>query len=373
MKRIIRFVFCIAASVAVLNFASAQIVDQTDFEQFTSGSNFTQASWATAGFTVPWVNGFDVNRGMIDNTYFKSGSKSLRLFYPKGQFGPSGTGGQAPLTVPPQNEYYSSYYVRFSDNFSFGTTSLGGKLPGLSGGNRCSGCAVCTGTNGFTARIMWRTGGKAVIYLYHLNKVNPPCGDNYDIVVGGQTLMFQKGVWYKISQRLKVNSGTNKDGEVEMWINDQHAQIKLYNGTLVDKLTGLQFVTNTDKVDGLYFSTFHGGNDATWAPTVDSYTWFDDIVISTRLSDVVNTTVTSIQNELKTDETIFCFPNPFQNSMTVNRTGYFECRIYDLAGLLVEHKVANDMVEIGQSLDKGAYIMKVISKGESQSTKIIKH
>jgi len=28
-----------------MNFATAQIVGQTDFEQFNSSSNFTQASW----------------------------------------------------------------------------------------------------------------------------------------------------------------------------------------------------------------------------------------------------------------------------------------------------------------------------------------
>ncbi|GAL86851.1 polysaccharide lyase polysaccharide lyase family 14 protein [Sporocytophaga myxococcoides] len=271
----------------------SQIVASTDFEQFSKGSFFTRSQWQSAGFTVPWVNGFDANRAVIDGEYSKSGSNALRLYYPKGQFGTANTGGQAPLMVPPQDEYFISYYVRFSEDFSWGTNSEGGKLPGLAGGGRCSGCATCTGSNGFTARLMWRTNGKAVIYLYHLNKVNPPCGDNYDIVVDGKTLYFEKGQWYKISQRVKVNTGTNKDGEVEMWINDQHAQIKLYNGSLVDKLSGIQFVSNGDKVDALYFSTFHGGSTTDWAPLVDSYVWFDDIVISTKVTDVVNGTVTS--------------------------------------------------------------------------------
>jgi hypothetical protein len=271
---------------------AAQPVEQTDFEQFSGNTAFTRASWESAGFNVPWVDGFDAGRAVTDDSQAYTGMKSLRIFYPGGNFGTANTGGQAPLTVPPLNEYYASYAVRFSEDFSWGTTNEGGKLPGLSGGDRCSGCNNCTGSNGFTARLMWRKGGKAVIYLYHLNKNNPPCGDNFEIMLDGKNVVFQKGVWYKISQRVKVNSGTDNDGEVEMWINDRHAQIKLYNGNLVDKLTGLRFVTNGDKVDALYFSTFHGGGDASWSAATDSYAWFDDIVISTRLSDVVNSVVT---------------------------------------------------------------------------------
>jgi hypothetical protein len=289
-------IFGVAIFSFIFSFVQAQPIVQVDFEQFDNGTNFTRTSWQTAGCTVPWVNGFDANRGAIDNSYARSGSKALRLFYPKGQFGTANTGGQAPLTLPPLDEYYMSYAVLFADDFSWGGTSEGGKLPGLACGGRCSGCAPCTGSNGFTARLMWRTGGKAVIYLYHLDKVSPPCGDNYEIVLGGQTLVFQKGVWYKIAQRVKVNSGSNHDGEVEMWINDQHAQIRLYNGTLVDKLTGIQFVSNGDKVDQFYFSTFHGGGDANWAPKVDSYAWFDDIVVSAKQSDVLGVVTSAYES-----------------------------------------------------------------------------
>lgn len=267
----------------------AQPVISVDFEQFTRESSFTQASWKTAGVSVPWVDGFNQNRVYVDASVAHSGSKSIRVAYPKGQFGPQNTGAQAPLPFVPQQQYYMSYYVRFSDDFSWGTKSEGGKLPGLSGGARCSGCDTCKGNNGFTARLMWRAGGKAVVYLYHMEKIDP-CGENYDIVVNGSTLKFQRGLWYKISERIKVNTTGNHDGEVEIWINDQHAQLKTYAGTLVDQLQGIQFVSNGDKVDNLYFSTFHGGSTTDWAPTVDSYTWFDDFVVSTNKADVISIT-----------------------------------------------------------------------------------
>lgn len=299
-----------------------QIVESTSFEEFADKTNFTKSSWQTAGFSVPWVNGFDQNRGMVDDSYAVTGSKSLRLFYPKGQFGTSNSGGQASLTVAPRDEYFISYYVRFSDDFSWGNTSEGGKLPGLAGGARCSGCATCTGTNGFTARLMWRQGGKAVVYLYHLNKQQPPCGDNYEIFVDGKNFNFQKGKWHKVSQRVKVNTGTNKNGEVEMWIDDKQTQLKLYDGTFVDKLTSIQFVNNGDKVDALYFSTFHGGSNSGWAPTVDSYIWFDDVVISSRQSDVLYKITSLEENSTLNDQNFSPSPNPIKVGQNVKLSNH---------------------------------------------------
>ena len=350
-----RFSLILGAFLSFLSVTTTfgQIVGQTDFEQFTATSSFTKTSWETAGFTVPWVNGFNQSRAIVDGQQSVSGTKSMRLYYPKDQYGPSNTGGQAPLLVTPQDEYYTSYSVRFSDDFSWGSSNEGGKLPGLSGGGRCSGCAVCTGDNGFTARLMWRTGGKAVVYLYHLNKVNPPCGDNYEIMVDGKNLVFEKGKWYKISQRVKVNSGTNSDGEVEMWIDDKHAQIKLYNGTLVEKLTGIQFVNNGDKVDGLYFSTFHGGGDNKWVPTVDSYAWFDDVIISRDLKDVVKP-ITGIDATIENKEVVV-YPNPTDGK--VNLPSHISTwTVYDQVGKAVLNGEGTS-IDFSQ-LKKGMYVIK---------------
>ncbi|HPH15585.1 MAG TPA: hypothetical protein PK029_00315 [Bacteroidales bacterium] len=256
---------------------TAQIFSVTNFESQAVGTPFIRSLWQADGFTTDtWDNGL-ADRTMIDNTTSVSGTKSLRVTYPAGEYGPGPNGTQVPLLFTAQNEAYMSYWVRFSENFSWGTTSEGGKLPGLAGGARCSGCAVCTGTNGFSARLMWRPGGKAVLYLYHLDKVNA-CGDNLDLVFpGGENVIFQKGVWYHIMERVKINSSpTTYDGEVEVWVNGQHVLLT----------TGYRFVTNTDKVDALYFSTFHGGSDATWAPTETCYTWFDDVKIGATKADV---------------------------------------------------------------------------------------
>jgi hypothetical protein len=347
----------------IVHTSEAQISESTDFEQFTVGTNFTQTNWQTAGFSVPWVNGFNQNRAVVDGEIAKSGTNSIRLFYPKGEYGPSATGGQAPLLVEPKDELYASYQVRFSKDFSWGTTSEGGNLPGLSGGARCSGCAVCTGLNGFTARLMWRHDGKAVLYLYHLHKVNPPCGDNYELIVDGKNLLFEKEVWYKISQRVKVNTGTNLDGEVQLWVNDKPAQLKLYNGNLVDKLTGIQFVSNGDKVDGLYFSTFHGGSNATWSPTVDSYTWFDDIIISDQQNDVVEN-ISAVKKKSNNEEVSF-YPNPTTGVINLpeNREDWV---VYDARGYEL-FKVQGTQVDFTK-YPKGIYLI----KSANASFKIVK-
>ncbi len=298
------------------NLAQAQL-SYTGFEGIADETVFTRntgaSSWVGQGFTVPWVNGFDVNRGYIDNAYAHSGSNSLRIFYPTGGYGPPLSGAQAPLMVTPASQYYASYWLRFSDNFSYGNTSQGGKLPGLGGGGRCSGCQPCTGANGFTARLMWRPSGRLVLYLYHLDKANPPCGDDLTLQQGGSDYYAPKGQWIHIIERVKVNTGTNHDGEVEVWVNEQPALL----------VTGLQFVSNGDQVDNLYFSTFHGGSNVNWAPTVDSYIWFDEIKISTNPADVFSPL--SISNfglapssDEKPVNTTLLSPNPLKSGSIVN-------------------------------------------------------
>jgi len=72
-----------------------------------------------------------------------------------------------------------------------------------------------------------------------------------------------------VDERVKINTGNNNDGEVQLWIDGEEALLT----------TGIRFVNDGSLVDTLYFSTFHGGADASWAPSVDCYIWFDDIRI----------------------------------------------------------------------------------------------
>jgi len=63
---------------------------------------------------------------------------------------------------PERNKMYFEYDLTVPDNFIPG---LGGKLPGLAGGNAPSGGK--DPSNGWSARFMWRENAEFIMYLYH--------------------------------------------------------------------------------------------------------------------------------------------------------------------------------------------------------------
>ncbi|MEK4979486.1 polysaccharide lyase [Bacillus sp. FSL K6-6540] len=269
-------------------FAAPQV---NTFERPAAGSAYTLSEWNTDGWSAPWDNGMS-SRTLIDNAYSHTGSKSLRVFYPQGKIGPVDSGVQAPFAINPGQEYYLSYWVRFSSDFSWGTTEFAGKLGlGLAGGAACSGGQTCTGYNGFSSRIIWRSGGQAAIYYYHMGN-GGQYGDYAVLKRNGSDVYYPKGEWVHIAQRLKVNTVTagnaNPDGEIQVW----------YNGVSAANITGLRFVRNADKVDKAYFSSFFGGATASFAPANDSYVWYDDIKVSAQKSDICELNAGGCQNGL---------------------------------------------------------------------------
>lgn len=273
-------------------YSFAQILNSNDFESWEDEHEYLKTSWEADGFSLSWVNGFNQQRCFVDNAQAHAGDKSLRVLYPAGGVGPGETGGQAALQFTPQDEVYMSYWMRFSDDFDWGGSNEGGKLPGFGSGENCSGGSSCDGTNGFSSRLMWRSGGKAVLYFYHMDKP-ATYGEDIDLLNPDQSnIVFEKGKWYQVAQRVKINTGNNYNGEVDVWINGEKAL----------SLTGYRLVNNGDKVDNLYFSTFHGGSGSTWAPSNDCHIWYDDIIVSTNESDVFS----SICKDVADTESIIC-------------------------------------------------------------------
>ena len=212
----------------------------------------------------------------IDGSSAYGGSgRSIRIRYPRNQFGPgeNGTGAQFRVEVPGhRTDLYAAYRVRFSNNFDWG---LGGKLPGFEGGESNSGCAP-TWNRGWSARSMWRPSGRAVSYLYTTQR-NPSnnCGIDHPWNLGGQRY-FSRGRWHTVETRVRLNTPGSDNGVVEGWI----------DGVRVANYRDIPFRPSTSpgsstRIESLYFSTFHGGNSSIWAPNVDCYADFDDVVIST--------------------------------------------------------------------------------------------
>ncbi|WAR06758.1 hypothetical protein MAR_016716 [Mya arenaria] len=109
--------------------------------------------------------------------------------------------------------------VYFPDSFSW---NRGGKLPGLWGGTRdCSGGRIKDTC--FSTRLMWR-----------------PLGDG--------------------------------EGYIKLWV-DGHAEVHVTDIIMRDN-TGFD-------IDGLFFSTFFGGGDSSWASPHDTYTYFRNFKITT--------------------------------------------------------------------------------------------
>lgn len=211
-----------------------------------------------------WNNGLDEKRAVIAK---EKGDKFLRVTYTGKEFGPARGGVQ--FKVPfnqSYNELYFSYRVRFAIDFDF---VKGGKLPGFTGGTGPTGCV--SDKNGFSARNMWRVDGDAVQYLYAPRKISA-CGDDYNYIKGGVNQRFTPGKWQTVEHRLVMNTPGENNGVMQAWV----------DGVLVLDVKDFLFreAGSSFAIDSLYFSTFFGGGDATWAPEMAQITDFDDLIIS---------------------------------------------------------------------------------------------
>jgi hypothetical protein len=194
----------------------------------------------------------------------------LRVKYPAGSASPAVTrqgassgGAQFLSTLGqlPQDRLRLRYFLRFSDGFNF---VKGGKLPGFYGGDANSGGNTPNGSDGFSSRLMWRSNGAGEVYAYM------PSSETYGTSIGRGSWTFRPGVWHQIEQELQLNSPTRSDGWVRIWL-DQ---------TLVLEQTGLRFRSDPKlKIDGLFFSTFFGGDDRSWATPKNVHIDFADFAI----------------------------------------------------------------------------------------------
>jgi hypothetical protein len=176
----------------------------------------------------------------------------LRVNFAVGKIGPEegGAGWRMPFGKHETAEL--SYTVRFSKDFDF---VKGGKLPGLCGGpDNVSGGRRATGTNGFSARLMWRKDGRGEAYVYHKNQK----GDYGDSFAFPADFRFPTETPVKVRITVMMNTVGKRDGVLRVWIDEK---------PMVERPDMEWRTVDSFGVDGLYFETFHGGGDASWAPT----------------------------------------------------------------------------------------------------------
>jgi hypothetical protein len=216
---------------------------------------------------VRWVGLQD--RASIVLTGHLEHGHALQIRYPKGSVGPGEGGGQFLVSLHPAEEYWLTYDLQFNHDFDF---KLGGKLPGLtSGGAAYTGGHRPVNGDGWSARYMWGRGGKAIVYFYSVDMPGK-WGESLRL----DSVVFKPGQWHRLTQHIKVNTPGERDGILEVW----------FDGKKVLARDTLRFrIGEKGVVDSFYFSTFHGGNTADWAPQVDCFALFDNFVIDQTIPD----------------------------------------------------------------------------------------
>ena len=184
---------------------------------------------------------------------------NLRVRFQGKQFGPAGAIGAA-VQVNRDRVYTLEYKVRFDKDFEW---KLGGKLPGLAGGDRPTGGDDTSGGNGFSTRYMWRKDGRMVVYAYYEGKpADKKFGEDWECEIN-----FVPERWYTLRQKVTVNTGNQANGKVEVWVDGSKKLTK----------TGLLLMSNgSNGVDFVLFDTFMGGADSTWAPSGNQYLRMDN-------------------------------------------------------------------------------------------------
>ncbi len=196
--------------------------------------------------------GCEFEDGVQEGRVEVRGDHWLRVNFAVGKIGPGegGAGWRMPFGKHAAAEM--RYTLRFSKGFDF---VKGGKLPGLCGGpENVSGGRPANGRNGFSARLMWRRDGRGEAYVYHKNQK----GDYGDSFAFPADFRFPTDTPVEVRLAVAMNTPGRRDGSLRVWIDGR---------LLVDHADMEWRDVDTFGVDGLYFETFHGGSDSTWAPT----------------------------------------------------------------------------------------------------------
>ena len=319
MKALIKSLlpFLLIYSFLVLSSYAEDILEVT-FNNHTDGQ-YTKEMMNGDWQTPTWNNGVDEGRVSVvsDPAY---NAKSIEVLYPELGVGPSMGGAQWQFRFSDYEEVFASYYILFPRGWD---GVKGGKLPGLCGEECPTGGDTVTGYNGFSARYMFRPNMKLVIYCYHMDKPGT-WGEDFEL-----DYTFERETWYKLTQRIRLNTPGQKNGEIQVWVNDQEA---LFIDTLRFRLI------DTVKIDKFYFSTFYGGSSPDWAPLTDQHIYFDEFKIYTEAINIKKTENKAYGN----------------SEIVVNRLASEELLLYIPQKKVIAYHLYNlQGIEVGGSLVSG--------------------
>jgi Polysaccharide lyase 14 len=224
----------------------------------SSGSGFPVSFFApdfTAPATRQFSQQFISQYGSIVETTYPAGSSA------PSSGAPGGAQARLPMAKGPADDATLSYQILFPVGTQF---IKGGKLPGLCGGQCWTGSN--NGPGGWATRFMWRSGGAGEVLLSDATTT----GYGTDLGLGSWTFLAD-GFWHTLSQTIHLNTPGLADGTIDV----------SYNGVHVAHFGGVAFRTDAGtRIDSLMFSTFYGGHDSSWAPTVTQHFDFATFHIS---------------------------------------------------------------------------------------------
>jgi hypothetical protein len=167
----------------------------------------------------------------------------------------------------PADRAWLRYFLRFPAGFEF---VKGGKLPGLYGGSVTSGRHIPDGSNGLSTRYMWRAKGAGEVYAYL------PTSEHHGTSLGRGSWHWPSGRWCLVEQQVTLNDPGRANGTVAVSLDNQ----------LVLLQSDLTFrTTDALQIEGLFFSTFFGGGDASWASPVAQHADFAGFTAGTYRSN----------------------------------------------------------------------------------------
>ncbi|KAF7782557.1 CAZyme family PL14 [Agaricus bisporus var. burnettii] len=270
-------VFPFPTSTLSSNDAASHVVSQWSL----GGGRIQEGANDIAFVQDPFPNSVPI--GSSGGTPGNGNSSVLEIIYPKGSFSHD-TGGAQWYNLwntsdgSSFNSMLLSYELAFDSSFEW---VKGGKLPGLRGGLEGTGCSGGNSTpNGkecFSSRLMWRKDAEGEVYAY-IPSPNDLCKDKDVICNSDFGISLQRGVfgfisgqWLRVTMLVRMNDPPNiANGEIQVYYNDRIAVSK----------QGLQIRSvDTLHVNGLFFSTFFGGSDKSWATPDTTHTYYRNIAL----------------------------------------------------------------------------------------------
>jgi hypothetical protein len=226
--------------------------------------------WGTSSASIS-LKDYDTTQ-IIRDPNNSAHDKVMSVFFNKGGVGYRSfvccNGTQWKTPVGSHEELYLSYDVMFEEGFEF---ALGGKLPGLYGGEFIGGGNIPDGYDGWSGRMMFHPDGEMISYVYHAG-MSSKYGDN--IPWGfNERKHFIPGKWHNLELRYVMNTPGVANGVIQGW----------FDGELVmDKRDFLFRNTESIKISGLIVTTYFGGHTEKWASPRDQHVFFDNFIVSTQ-------------------------------------------------------------------------------------------